>query len=135
MIGLKVHAAPRPADDDRRALPLMNVVFLLLAFFLIAGTLTDATPFPVTPPKAADSTRIEPERTVIHVAADGRIAVASEPIGSDGLERAMNARGLDATTRIRLIADGKANAVQVVTLLQTLRAYGISTVELTTQRP
>ena len=40
----------RALDSDAGILPLINVVFLLLIFFMIAGQLAEQAPFEVEPP-------------------------------------------------------------------------------------
>ena len=45
--------SPRPRraqGDDERVLPLINVVFLLLIFFMLAGQFASADPFRIEPP-------------------------------------------------------------------------------------
>ena len=51
-------------------LPLINVVFLLLIFFLLAGRLAATDPFPVEAPHALSGERIGGHDMVVHVGAD-----------------------------------------------------------------
>ena len=44
---------PRPRNEDERILPLINVVFLLLIFFMLAGRLSASDPFQVEPPRSS----------------------------------------------------------------------------------
>jgi len=40
----------RPDPTEERVLPLINVVFLLLIFFMLAGSLSVTEPFDIEPP-------------------------------------------------------------------------------------
>ena len=44
---------PRPRNDEERILPLVNVVLLLLIFFMLAGRLAASDPFEIAPPRSA----------------------------------------------------------------------------------
>lgn len=59
----------RPGES---ILPMINVVFLLLIFFLISARLTPPEPFPVTPPDSVAEGKTEGE-IVLFLAADGRL--------------------------------------------------------------
>ena len=45
----------RPRSTEDNILPLINVVFLLLIFFMLAGVLTQSPPFSLTPPRIRPS--------------------------------------------------------------------------------
>lgn len=57
--------------------PMINVVFLLLVFFLMTSQLTAPEPFEVRPPQAATQTQAEAE-PVLFVSRDGRIVFDGE---------------------------------------------------------
>src|SRR3546814_21197217 len=67
-------------DGEGSILPLINVVFLLLIFFMLVGRLTQAAPFTVTPPVSQQAEAAEPQpaeappEAAIQIAADGRLA-------------------------------------------------------------
>ena len=65
---------PRPKSDDERILPLINVVFLLLIFFMLTGKLAATDPVEATPPRSASEGRIDARELVIVIAANGDIA-------------------------------------------------------------
>ena len=50
----------RKPDSEERVLPLINVVFLLLIFFMLAGRLSEAELFEVTPPESAGAVPVPP---------------------------------------------------------------------------
>ncbi|MCG8693196.1 MAG: biopolymer transporter ExbD, partial [Minwuiales bacterium] len=54
----------RRSDDDR-ILPLINVVFLLLIFFMLAGRLSAGDPFRVDPPASVSADPAEQRDLVV----------------------------------------------------------------------
>jgi biopolymer transport protein ExbD len=67
-------APRRRLDEDERILPLINVVFLLLVFFMVAGRLTAGDPFPIDPPESA-SEGSPPEGRLIAFGPNGELAL------------------------------------------------------------
>ena len=63
--------APRGARDS--IVPMINIVFLLLVFFLLTVTVRPPSPFAVAPPESAARAVAEADRT-LYIAADGRLA-------------------------------------------------------------
>lgn len=122
----------RPRSTEENVLPLINIVFLLLIFFMLAGVLAQNPPFELQAPataQARDSTQIQ--RKLFAVAADGRLAFAGQPIERDGLADALADWPDDEPLQIR--ADGKMKANALTELLAAVRAAGIAEVDLLTR--
>jgi biopolymer transport protein ExbD len=136
---MRFHRPQRKADHEERILPLINVVFLLLIFFMLAGRLTDSGPFRVTPPQSTEAAAPpasagEPRRATLLLAADGRLSLDGVMLEQSVLRAAMAERlvrypGL----AVRLKADGAAEAAEVVAVMEILRDAGIARVQLFTQ--
>jgi biopolymer transport protein ExbD len=129
----------RRTGDEERLLPLINVVFLLLIFFMLAGRLTEPAPFQVTPPKSAEaappqaSMEPPPEATLL-LAADGRLSLDGVLVERTALRSALAERLAGKPGRaVRLKADGAAEATAVVAVMEFLRDAGVARVQLFTQ--
>jgi biopolymer transport protein ExbD len=123
----------RARIDDERVLPLINVVFLLLIFFMLAGQLATPDPFRVEPPESASERLVDAQELVLLIAADGRIAVDGEEVRLDGLTaRAAAAVKQMPGLKVRLRADAASDAAQIVRILEALRAANVETVHLLT---
>ena len=120
----------RPKTDEERTLPLINVVFLLLIFFMLSGRLSSVDPFQTEPPRSASEGQMQEHETVVYVGADGRLALDGTILDETTLRSAIDGRG--ALRPIRLKADGKAHAVRVVAVMELLRAAGVEKVDLLT---
>lgn len=112
-------------------LPLINVVFLLLIFFMLAGRLAAVDPFRTEPPRSASEGLTQAHETVVHVGADGRLALDGTIMGDEvALRDAVARRGMLRTVRLK--ADGQAPAVRVVAVMELLRDAGVENVDLLT---
>lgn len=131
MLGLP--RATRGFDPDSSILPLINIVFLLLVFFMLAGRMTAVDPLAVDPPHS-DSREYSGEGGVrIAVAADGRTAMDGETLSRDTILERIGMR-VDATPelRVRLKADARADSREIVLFMERLQAAGVEHVQLVT---
>jgi biopolymer transport protein ExbD len=123
----------RPSNDDDRILPLINVVFLLMIFFMLAGRISAIDPFPVEPPQPVNAGSNEDQETIVLVGADGRLALDGRIMDEDSFATAI-ADWVMAHEggRVRLKADGNAEATRVVIVMETLRTAGVEKLRLMT---
>jgi biopolymer transport protein ExbD len=117
--------AGRRTNDDDRILPLINVVFLLLIFFMLAGHLAATDPFHIEPPVSVSETEPGESGHVVLVGADGRIAFDGKTVDEDGLKAALAGPVGDGARNFQLKADGGAAAVRMVEVMEILRAAGV----------
>jgi biopolymer transport protein ExbD len=122
----------RPVEN---VVPLINVVFLLLIFFMLAGSLRPVEPFAVELPQAAGEreaaergAEIEAEGSVLFVAASGELALDGQRLDEATLLTALAARSGDSSLELR--ADAGIPARRFLPLLGRLRAAGVAELEL-----
>ena len=126
--------APRAKNDDERILPLINVVFLLLIFFMLAGKLAASDPFEIAPPQSASESSIGAEVLLVQVGADGQLALEGEILAESDLQTAVTERMSAApNTPVQLKAHAAAEAQDVVAVMELLRAAGVERLKLLTQ--
>ncbi|WP_071795173.1 ExbD/TolR family protein [Natronohydrobacter thiooxidans] len=107
---------------------LINIVFLMLIFFLIAGSLA---PRPDSDVALVSLTEIktEPPSDALVMLADGSLRHAGETLTrEDALVR------FGDTAHVRLLPDRDAPAGELVALAQTLRAAGVAELVIVTER-
>lgn len=127
---------PRRAEEER-VLPLINVVFLLLIFFMLAGKLSASDPFEVAPARSASEGLVETPDMLVLVGAGGQLALDGDILDQAALkaaiaERLADASGSAAPARVRLKADGGAEATRVVAVMEALREAGVERLNLLT---
>ena len=110
---------------------LINVVFLMLIFFMVSGTLSQ----PLDPDLSLIDTRdlegqAPPDALVIH--ADGRLSYRAEPITSaTEFAASLNAEDLET---LRLVPDRALDAADLVSIARELRIAGAKSVVIVTER-
>lgn len=125
--------SPRPRNDEERILPLINVVFLLLIFFMLAGRLAASDPFEIAPPKSQSEGPAERQELLVLVGADGRLALGNEVMEAEALKAAVADRMQSAEgVAVRLKADSNAAAIEVVAVMELLRDAGVEKLKLLT---
>jgi len=110
---------------------LINVVFLLLVFFLVAGTLAPPLAHDLRLVRTADLAAAPPPDALV-VDAGGRVTFRGAPVTSV----AAHVAGLDpeARARVRIVPDRDLPARDLVALGQILRAAGARRVVIVTER-
>lgn len=124
-------ARQHPKNDKERILPLINIVFLLLIVFMLAGQLTSTDPFRVEPPLSSTEGQPQEQDMTILMGTDGRLALDGTVIEADALIQAIEARVAGGDIgEVRLKADGQADATQVVAVMELLREAGVESLHL-----
>lgn len=107
---------PRRRPRGESIIPMINVVFLLLIFFLLTAQISPSTPFPVTPPDSRSDLRTQAQ-DVLYVSATGELAW-NESRGEDVWP--LIAARTD-TLPVQIRADAATPAVSLAAHLKQLR--------------
>ena len=86
------HSHPERPRGDHGLVPLINVVFLLLAFFMIAGQIQRSDAVRVAPPVSISETVAAEQRMELVVAADGTVYLEGEAVVLEELAPALRQR-------------------------------------------
>lgn len=117
-------------------IPLINVVFLLLIFFLVAGRMDNADILPMNFPVAANGVVIEETALSITLGPEQQILVNDEPVQSlEELEVIIGtSMAHDPQQIITLKADATLPAEAMIRMMRTLQQAGGSNISLVTER-
>ena len=133
---------PRTATDDA-LIPLINVVFLMLIFFMIAGQISAPEALSIEPPISQQGRLTQPERILLLMDAQGRVALDGEILPASALPDRLAARlasagagnaAAGAGSGITLKADAAVTQGQLRELLAELHALGIERLRLLSQQ-
>lgn len=123
----------RFVDEDQRILPLINVVFLLLIFFMVAGQLSKTDPITIDPPLSDSETELTEHVTQVLIGADGHLVVDDVDVPETGVAGAVRASiERSANTEVHIKADGDAEAADVIRIMQQVKDGGAATIKLLT---
>ena len=123
-------ATPRRTRPRENVVPLINVVFLLLIFFVLAGTLRPPEPNPLQLPTTTSGspTRMQHTLPVLALDAAGRVFRDGRSLSPSEI------RSLRAPDGLELRADRGVPARVLLPLLEALEEAGVARLELVTQR-
>ena len=123
----------KPERELVNITPLIDVVFILLVFFMLAGAIEPSEPFPLAPAASSSEIRGDVQDFVVLVDSRGRVALDDRELNRDELTQAVN----DALTArpgalIQLKPDTDADAVTVIEVMEEIRDAGASYIVLRT---
>jgi len=135
------------AEQDETGIeltPLIDVVFLLLIFFMISTTFTKETALRINLPEAAGDSKAEPPQSVeVHVGAGSEYAIAEEGSGAaralinssrETLLRALQDYQGNERLLVIIRADKNAKHEAVIRVLDVAQELGLSNITFATKR-
>lgn len=115
--------------------PLIDVVFLLLIFFIVTTVFVKETGVEISKPRAASSEDLEKRAILLAVTSEGRVWHGGREIGMDGV-RAVVAAMLeeDANSPVIVRADARAATEATVRVIDAAKLAGAASVSLATEK-
>ena len=129
------HATQAAASSEINLSPLIDVVFLLLIFFIVTTVFVEETGVEVSKPRAASSEDLEKRAILLAVTSEGRVFHGGREIGFDGVRAVVSAlleedEGLPVIVR----ADAAAATEATVRVVDGAKLAGAESVSLATER-
>ncbi|WP_193182995.1 ExbD/TolR family protein [Nisaea sediminum] len=117
---------PKRKSAAENVLPLINVVFLLLIFFMLAGALEKADMLNIDPPETLATELPDDTTAILLVDEQGALSFRDEIVGRDQIVARLTAWFAEHPDgRLKLKADAKSDAAEVIALIEELRAVGL----------
>ncbi len=122
-----------PRRSCENTAPLIDIVFLLLIFFMLVGVLAPPEPIPVDPPASHDFPAPEDHPVILLLAADGRLAFEGREWGLSALTARLRQHiSEDNNIQIDLKADAAVHTERLIAVMDALRSLGIKRISLLT---
>ena len=120
--------------------PLIDVVFLLLIFFMVSTTFSEETRLNVKLPEASMGVSEPQEQEILlAISEDGTYTVAGKAVDGRNLAMLQAAikrhAGNDKTRPLLLFADARAPHAAVVTAMEAAASLGFSRLRIATRAP
>jgi len=115
--------------------PLIDVVFLLLIFFIVTTVFVKETGIEISKPRAASSEDLERQAILIAVTEESRVWHGGREIGQDGVRAVVAAlleENPDSPVIIR--ADAAAPTQAAVKVIDSAKLAGAASVSLATEK-
>ena len=125
------HRHRRHGEDN--LIPLINIVFLLLIFFMVMGKLAPADAFKVHPPQSESEALSDPKQITLLVSVENQLAIDGVITSPNDLTARIAERlKIDQTISIALKADAGLPAKYLLSVLNDLRGAGVEKLTLLT---
>lgn len=121
----------RPSSDDN-LIPMINVVFLLLIFFMVASRIEAPANAQLQPPNAHTDVVLPEAPLVLELDRDGRLSSNASLISLEQLADQLANQGPGLALTLR--ADKSLTAADLEPVLTVLRKAGLAKVTLVTRR-
>ena len=130
-------AAKKTSDDDNMV-PLINIVFLMLVFFMVAGQIKKADPIAVVPPHSINDTRAITDPNVeIVIGVDDILYVDDQLKTVESVQSYLEERFESAPDKegfwVQIKADGAIPLEKLRPIFNQVRLAGLTNVSLATQ--
>lgn len=129
---------PPPSEESQTELsvvPLVNVVFLLLVFFMLVGQVSSPEPLDVRPPESISGSEDTSEAVEVLLTRDGQIAVENLVVPVSRLsERVADVLVERPGVEFQIKADARVEAIQMIRIMERLRAAGVERLTLQTEQ-
>jgi len=127
----KLFEREEDSDDEMGIVlaPMIDIVFLLLIFFMVSTTFVMQPGLQLNLPRASSETEIDPDRWVVTISAEGELY-----LNEDGTSLARLAEAFRQEPRpLILRADRAVPHGLIVSILDRARSAGIEAVDISTQ--
>lgn len=124
---------PRSIDSEAGVLPLINIVFLLLIFFMLVGQLSASDPLAVEPPESLSETLPEEQTLTLFISEEGIMMLEDTEVTLEQLEEEISGRfAQQESAGLEIKADSALESTQFVQVMSRLRQAGVEQVTLLT---
>lgn len=120
------------AERDANVIPLIDVVFILILYFMLAGSLDQELIEALLPPQSKSLQQPPQKVPFVLVDKDGKVTYAKAVRDDAALVKALNADG-HPPPRVALQADAEADAGRVADVIALIGRAGIGDLSLITR--
>ena len=115
--------------------PLIDMVFLLLIFFMVTTVFVQETGVDIQKPKAASATDLEKRSVLIAVTREGEIVYGGERIGITRVRGLVSRLLRERDMPVVIIADETSHTGVVVQVIDQCKLGGAKQVSIAAKRP
>lgn len=127
---LRRRAVGNRTTQQENVIPMINVIFLLLLYFMIAGNLQPD--YDVTPPTASVESEPPKQIPTVSVTRDGSMRFENRPVDLEKLKAELSK--ITGHERIKIHADAKVDALKISDIMKAGTEAGVLQFVLVTQR-
>jgi len=131
---MKIIPPSEPHRSELSVVPLVNIVFLLLIFFMLVAKFSAPEPLEVDPPRSTSGKEATGRTVKVLLTRDGRVAMDQAVLPpSEFDERAAELLSRHPGASFQIKADARVNAVAMIRVMERLRDAGVERLSLLTE--
>jgi len=123
---------PEKKQEFENVLPLINIVFLLLIFFMLAGAFTKPDMFNVTMPEATVDNDASRDDFTVLMNANNELAIETTRYSKTELVAHIKSKLNDNEINVQLKADENVKSQDLIAIMETLAETGLESIRLLT---
>lgn len=131
---MKVPGEIKRSSGEENIVPMINVVFLLLIFFLLAGTLTQRPPFDLEPVATTLQPPGEAPENGLYISAGGDLFFQGSAISLDALSVRVASADISSKAALDVIVDRRLTGEKLFPVMEALSKSGLAKIRLVTER-
>ncbi len=120
-------------DVDINMSPLVDMVFLLLIFFMVTAVFVKETGVEIEKPSAQSSTELPPESTLIAITSGGKYILDKNEVSLGMIQSFLKRNSTKPDRSVVILADKYSKTSSLVDLMDTCRTAGVSNISLATE--
>ena len=120
--------------EDINISPLIDMVFILLIFFIVTTVFVEETGVEVDKPQAASSVNLEKNSILFAITKEGGVVYGGKPVGVNGVRPLVRRLLQSEEMPVILQVDEKADAGLVIRVIDESKLGGASKVSLASKR-
>lgn len=129
------HSLSNEVHESIDLSPLIDIVFLLLIFFIVTTVFVKETGVEVSAPKAASSEKLASESILIAITAEGKVWHGGREIGQDGVKAVVSAiLQVNAESPVVIRADAATPTQATVSVIDAAKLAGARSVSLASEK-
>jgi biopolymer transport protein ExbD len=121
----------KTSPTQENIVPMINVVFLLLIFFMLAGTVAPRPPVAIAPVMATEPGQADLPPGALYVSAAGQLYLDGKNLALQGVSSAL---GQHADGRLDVVLDRNLEAQALFPVMEALSGAGIGKIRLVSER-
>ncbi|MEM7540503.1 MAG: biopolymer transporter ExbD [Pseudomonadota bacterium] len=116
-------------EPQENVIPMINIIFLLLLYFMIAGNLQPD--YELVPPDSSSDSEPPKQLVVVTISADGQMTLDGRTVTKESLPQALSR--IVGHERLKIYADGKTQALMISEVMKASANAGIHQFVLVTK--